>query len=272
VPVVHVQREQERLGGAANVALNVKTLGAQTTLLTVVGEDEPARILQRLLNEQSIDSVLGRDPQLRTIVKLRVVARSQQLLRLDFENQPGHELLAQLLADYQRVLGEHDVVLLSDYGKGGLAHVSQMIGLARAAGKAVLVDPKGREFARYAGATLVTPNRAELALGVGDWHDDADLQRRAERLRSELQLDGLLVTRSEQGMSLFDADGHLHEPAQAQQVFDVTGAGDTAIATMAVMLASGLSLRQAVPVANRAGGLVVSRFGTAALSYEELFG
>jgi rfaE bifunctional protein kinase chain/domain len=184
VPVVHVQREQERLGGAANVALNVKTLGAQTTLLTVVGEDEPARILQRLLNEQSIDTVLGRDPQLRTIVKLRVVARSQQLLRLDFENQPGHELLAQLLADYQRVLGEHDVVLLSDYGKGGLAHVSQMIGLARAAGKAVLVDPKGREFARYAGATLVTPNRAELALAVGDWHDDADLQRRAERLRS----------------------------------------------------------------------------------------
>jgi rfaE bifunctional protein kinase chain/domain len=170
------------------------------------------------------------------------------------------------------VLGEHDVVLLSDYGKGGLAHVSQMIGLARAAGKAVLVDPKGREFGRYAGATLVTPNRAELALAVGDWHDDADLQRRAERLRSELQLDGLLVTRSEQGMSLFDADGHLHEPAQAQQVFDVTGAGDTAIATMAVMLASGLSLRQAVPVANRAGGLVVSRFGTAALSYEELFG
>jgi rfaE bifunctional protein kinase chain/domain len=271
VPVVHVQREQERLGGAANVALNVVSLGAKATLLTVVGEDEPAHLLQRLLREQGITTILGRDPALRTIVKLRVVARSQQLLRIDFENRPDHELLAQMLNDFQTALGEHDVVLLSDYGKGGLTHVARMIELARAAGKPVLVDPKGHDFSRYAGATLVTPNRAELSLAVGPWDDEAELQRRAEALRTALNLHSLLLTRSEEGMSVFDADGHLHEPARSQQVFDVTGAGDTAIATMAVMLAAGSTVREAVPVANRAGGIVVSRFGTAAVTYDELF-
>jgi rfaE bifunctional protein kinase chain/domain len=271
VPVVHVQREQERLGGAANVALNVVSLGAKATLLTVVGEDEPAHLLQRLLREQGITTILGRDPALRTIVKLRVVARSQQLLRIDFENRPDHELLAQMLNDFQTALAEHDVVLLSDYGKGGLTHVARMIELARAAGKPVLVDPKGHDFSRYAGATLVTPNRAELSLAVGPWDDEAELQRRAEALRTALNLHSLLLTRSEEGMSVFDADGHLHEPARSQQVFDVTGAGDTAIATMAVMLAAGSTVREAVPVANRAGGIVVSRFGTAAVTYDELF-
>jgi rfaE bifunctional protein kinase chain/domain len=271
VPVVHVQREQERLGGAANVALNVVSLGAKATLLTVVGEDEPAHLLQRLLREHGITTILGRDPALRTIVKLRVVARSQQLLRIDFENRPDHELLAQMLNDFQTALGEHDVVLLSDYGKGGLTHVARMIELARAAGKPVLVDPKGHDFSRYAGATLVTPNRAELSLAVGPWDDEAELQRRAEALRTALNLHSLLLTRSEEGMSVFDADGHLHEPARSQQVFDVTGAGDTAIATMAVMLAAGSTVREAVPVANRAGGIVVSRFGTAAVTYDELF-
>jgi len=271
VPVVLVQREQERLGGAANVALNVNSLGARATLLTVVGEDEPARSLQHLLNEHGIAAIVGRDARLHTIVKLRVVARSQQLLRIDFENRPDHELLAQMLNDYGAALDAHDVVLLSDYGKGGLAHVSRMIEMARAAGKPVLVDPKGYDFSRYAGATVVTPNRAELMLAAGPWSDEAGLLQRAQALRSRLGLDSLLLTRSEEGMSVFDAQGHLHEPAQAQQVFDVTGAGDTAIATMAVMLAAGLSIREAMPLANRAGGIVVSRFGTAAVTYDELF-
>ena len=271
VPVVHVEREEERLGGAANVALNVRRLGAQATLLTVVGEDEPARSLCRLLAEQGVASVLGRDAALRTIVKLRVVGRSQQLLRIDFESQPDHELLAQMLSDYERVLPLHDAVLFSDYGKGGLTHIERMIALARAAAKPVLVDPKGRDFSRYAGATVLTPNRAELAQAVGSWRDEADLQARAQALRAGLGLDGLLVTRSEEGMSLFDAAGHLHEPAQARQIFDVTGAGDTVIATLAAMLAAKLTLREALPIANRAGGIVVGRFGTASVSYEELF-
>jgi len=276
VPVVRVTREEERLGGAANVALNVKTLGAQCTLMTVVGDDEPARKLCQLLEAQGVATVLGSDPQLYTIVKLRVIGRSQQLIRVDFENQPDHEVLQSMLTDFERVLPEHDAVLFSDYGKGGLTHIPRMIELARAAGKPVLVDPKGSDYSRYAGATTITPNRAELAQVVGTWRDEADLHRRAHQLREELGLDGLVVTRSEEGMSLFESmegqPSHFHVPAQAREVFDVTGAGDTVIATLAALLACGLGLREAVPLANRAGSIVVGKFGTASCSYEELFG
>ncbi len=271
VPVVRVNREEERLGGAANVALNVKTLGAQATLLTVVGDDEPARTLQRLLEREGVAALLGSDPQLYTIVKLRVIGRAQQLIRIDFENQPDHEVLAGMLSDYERVLPEHGAVLFSDYGKGGLTHIPRMIELARAAGKPVLIDPKGSDYSRYAGATVITPNRAELAQVIGSWSSEAQLHERAQALRREHRLDGLLLTRSEEGMSLFDEQGHTQVPAQAREVFDVTGAGDTVIATMAAMLACGHSLREAMPVANRAGGIVVGKFGTASVSYEELF-
>jgi rfaE bifunctional protein kinase chain/domain len=271
VPVVRVNREEERLGGAANVALNVKTLGAQATLLTVVGDDEPARTLKKLLEREGVAALLGSDPQLYTIVKLRVIGRAQQLLRIDFENQPDHEVLAGMLSDFERVLPEHGAVLFSDYGKGGLTHIPRMIELARAAGKPVLIDPKGSDYSRYAGATVITPNRAELAQVIGAWSSEAQLHERAQALRREHRLEGLLLTRSEEGMSLFDNLGHTQVPAQAREVFDVTGAGDTVIATMAAMLACGHSLREAMPVANRAGGIVVGKFGTASVSYEELF-
>ena len=271
VPVVRVNREEERLGGAANVALNVKTLGAQCTLLTVVGDDEPARSLRRLLEAQGIATVLGSDPKLYTIVKLRVIGRSQQLIRVDFENQPETEVLMHMLSDFERVLPDHDAVLFSDYGKGGLTHIPRMIALARAAGRPVLVDPKGSDYRRYAGATVITPNRAELAQVIGAWADEAQLRERAHNLRRELGLAGLLLTRSEEGMTLFDDAGQLDVPAQAREVFDVTGAGDTVIATMATLLAAGVSLREAVPVANRAGSIVVGKFGTASVTYEELF-
>ena len=271
VPVVRVNREEERLGGAANVALNVKTLGAQATLLTVVGDDEPARTLRRLLERDGVATVLGQDPNLYTIVKLRVIGRSQQLLRIDFENQPDHEVLAAMLADFERALPGHDAVLFSDYGKGGLTHLPRMIESARRAGKPVLVDPKGRDWSRYAGATVVTPNRAELAQVVGDWGDEAALEARAEAARAEYGLQGLLLTRADEGMSLFDAAGHVRVKAEAREVFDVTGAGDTVIATLAALLACGLTLREAMPIANRAGGIVVGKFGTASVGYEELF-
>jgi rfaE bifunctional protein kinase chain/domain len=275
VPVVRVTREEERLGGAANVALNVKSLGAQATLLTVVGDDEPARKLRRLLEQHGVAALLGSDPQLYTIVKLRVIGRAQQLLRVDFENQPDHEVLAGMLSDYERALPQHDVVLFSDYGKGGLTHIPRMIELARDAGKPVLIDPKGSDYSRYAGATVITPNRTELAQVIGTWNSEAQLHERAQALRAAHHLEGLLLTRSEDGMSLFDADprdaGHTHVPAQAREVFDVTGAGDTVIATLAAMLACGLGLREAMPIANRAGGIVVGKFGTASVNYEELF-
>lgn len=271
VPVVRVKREEDRLGGAANVALNAKALGASTTLLSVVGNDDAATRLSALLEQAGVSAVLGRDASMQTIVKQRVIGRSQQLLRIDFEREPTHELLGQMLDDYQRELADHDVVLFSDYGKGGLTHIPRMIELARAAGKPVLIDPKGADYSRYAGATVITPNRAEMAAVVGNWRDEATLHQRAHALRTELNLQALLLTRSEEGMSLFEDDGEFRVPAQAREVFDVTGAGDTVIATLAVLTAAGLSLRDAVPHANRAGGIVVGKFGTASVSHEELF-
>ncbi len=279
VPVVRIAREEERLGGAANVAINVKSLGTQTSLITVVGDDEPGRKLKALIEAAGIGTLLGVDPALYTIVKLRVIGRSQQLIRIDFENQPHHEALAERLSAYERVLPEYDAVLFSDYGKGGLTHIPRMIELARQAGKPVLVDPKGSDYSRYAGATVITPNRAELAQVIGHWDSEAQLHERAHALRTQLRLDGLLLTRSEEGMSLFDGGdsvdgqpGHIQVPAQAREVFDVTGAGDTVIATMAAMLACGLSLREAMPIANRAGGIVVGKFGTATVTHGELAG
>ena len=270
VPVVRVTRKEIRLGGAANVAMNVKTLGAQCTLLTVVGADASGTELRGLLDAQGVVAVLGTDPQLHTVVKLRIIGRAQQLLRVDFENKPDHEVLQVMLADFGRLLDAHDLVLLSDYGKGGLTHVTRMIDQARAAGKPVLVDPKGSDFSRYAGATAITPNRNELAHVVGEWSGEADLHRRAQGLRRELALQSLALTRAEEGISLFDDDGHVLLPAQAREVFDVTGAGDTVIGTLAALMASGMDLRSAAAHANRAAGLVVSRFGTATVSLDEL--
>jgi rfaE bifunctional protein kinase chain/domain len=271
VPVVRINREEERNGGAANVAYNLVTLGAQASLLTVVGDDEASHKLEALVANTGIQTYFGRDPQLKTTVKLRVIGRQQQLLRLDFENTPKSEILASQTATFTDLLPSHHAVLFSDYGKGGLAHVSDMIARARVAGKPILIDPKGTDYSRYHGADVITPNRAELQQVIGVWRDEADLQTKVENLRQSLGLHAILLTRSEEGMTLFDAAGQLHVSAQAREVFDVTGAGDTVIATMAALVAAGFSLREALPLANRAGGLVVGKFGTATVSYEELF-
>jgi len=270
VPVVRVTREEERLGGCANVAFNVVSLGAQASLLSVLGDDDNGERLSRLVEKSGIQAHWGRDAQLKTTVKLRIIGRQQQLLRADFENEPQSEVLASQTALFHTLLPSHQAVLFSDYGKGGLTHVAQMIAAARAAQLPVLIDPKGSDYSRYSGATVITPNRAELQQVIGRWRDEASLAEKAQNLRQELQLDALLLTRSEEGMSLFDADGALHVPAQAREVFDVTGAGDTVIATLASLLASGMSLRDALPWANKAGGVVVGKFGTAGVSYQEL--
>jgi rfaE bifunctional protein kinase chain/domain len=270
VPVVHVGRTEERPGGAANVARNVAALGAQVSLLSVAGQDEAGDSLARLLAGENVNVVLHRDADLDTTIKLRVVGRQQQLLRIDFETTPGHEVLLNKLNDFERMLGESDVVILSDYGKGGLKHIGQMIAMARGAGKAVLVDPKGEDYRRYQGATLLTPNRSEFRQVAGSWQDDAELARKAEALRGELDLDALLVTRSEEGMSLYRAGEALHEPARAREVFDVSGAGDTVIATLGTMLAIGADYAQAVHVANIAAGIVVGKLGTAVVQRDEL--
>ena len=270
VPVVHVQRTEERPGGAANVARNIASLGGKATLLSVVGDDEAGRSLAALLEKEHVTTLFHKDAQLPTTVKLRVIGRQQQLLRIDFETPPSREVLEDKLDDFESLVDSVDIIILSDYGKGGLTHVSKMIAAAKAHGKRILIDPKGDDFARYAGATLLTPNRGEFREVVGRWKDEADLARRAEVLRNELKLDALLVTRSEEGMSLFSISGAMHEPTQAQEVYDVSGAGDTVIATLGVMMAAGVDMPDAVRIANRAAGVVVGKLGTATVSREEL--
>jgi bifunctional ADP-heptose synthase (sugar kinase/adenylyltransferase) len=238
VPVVLVKRTEERPGGAANVARNIVALGAGAQLLSVIGDDE--------------------------------AGNAQQLLRVDFERAPGREVLANKLDDYAALVKKASVVVLSDYGKGGLAHVGLMIGMARAAGKPVLVDPKGSDWTRYRGATVLTPNRAEFREVAGRWESEADLAKRAQKVRKELDLEALIVTRSEEGMSLFTAKEAWHEPTRAQEVFDVSGAGDTVIAALAAMAGAGADLHAAMRVANHAAGIVVGKLGTAVVHREEL--
>jgi rfaE bifunctional protein kinase chain/domain len=271
VPVLKVTRVDERPGGAANVARNIAALGGKATLLSVVGDDEAGACLEKLLTQHgNLTALLHRDSSISTIIKLRAVARHQQLLRIDFETPPSHEVLHAALADFRTQLPLADVVILSDYGKGGLTHIAEMIRLARDAGIPVLVDPKGDDYARYAGATLLTPNQSEFVQVAGSWRDEAELNFKAQTLRNDLQLEALLVTRSEDGMSLFRADDVAHEPTLTREVFDVSGAGDTVIATLAVMLASGANLLDAMRIANRAAGIVVGKLGTAVVSREEI--
>ena len=270
VPVVHIQREEVRLGGAANVALNISTLGAGVTLLSIVGADDARATLRKLLAAHHINADLIEDAGMDTIVKLRIICRSQQMLRIDFEKQPDHEVLTGMLDRFRSLLSQHDIVLFSDYGKGGLVQITKMISLAQAAGKPVLIDPKGTDWSRDSGATVITPNRAELAQVLGSWQDEVSLGNKVEALLAQLQLKALLLTRSEDGMSLFEAGRVSSVAAQAREVADVTGAGDTVIATLALMVACGLDLQHAMACANKAGGLVVAKFGTASLTYEEL--
>jgi rfaE bifunctional protein kinase chain/domain len=271
VPVVKVGKTEERLGGAANVARNIAAVGAQPLLLSVVGRDEAADSLYRLLEIEGIRAQLQRDPDLATTIKLRVIGRQQQLLRIDFETEPGHEVLAAKLAEFESRLPESDAVILSDYGKGGLKHIERMIELARHNRKPVLVDPKGDEYARYRGATVITPNRAELREVAGRWKSEDDLTARAHKLLADLDITALLLTRSEEGMTLYRKGERLHVPTVAREVYDVSGAGDTVIATLAVMMAAGQPLPEAVKWANKAAGIVVGKLGTAVVHPEELF-
>ncbi len=270
VPVVRVERKEERLGGAANVARNTASLGAQTALLGVTGDDEPARVMDAMLGEMGIRSHLNRDASISTIVKLRVIGRQQQLVRIDFEEAPTDTVLRDKLTQFNSLVADYDVIIFSDYAKGGLVNVAEMIATARQLGKRILVDPKGDDFARYAGASILTPNKSEMVRIVGQWKNEEDLTARAQKLRAELDLEALLLTRSEEGMSLYRDGEVTHFPTMAREVYDVSGAGDTVIGTLAVMLGAGASLVDAVTMANRAGGIVVGKLGTATVTCEEL--
>ena len=273
VPVVRIRQFEERLGGAANVARNVASLGAHATLVAIVGNDEPGELIARMAGELGVELRLARDADLPTTIKLRVIGRQQQLLRIDFEESPGPDALAAKLDAVREAIDACDVMVLSDYGKGGLAQVDRMLAIAREAGKPVVVDPKGEDFDRYRGASILTPNRAELRAVVGSWQGEEDLAAKAHALRERLEFDALLVTRSEEGMSLFSRDGSSrHVAARAREVYDVSGAGDTVVATLATALAVGCPLAVAMGLANTAGGIVVGKLGTADVTPEELFG
>jgi rfaE bifunctional protein kinase chain/domain len=269
--VVRIEKREARLGGAANVARNAAALGAHCGLLGVVGNDEAGDEVEQILRESSIDTYLKRDEAISTIVKLRVIGRQQQMVRIDFEEAPSETTLRDKLTQFKAILADYDVIIFSDYNKGSLVNVAEMIRMAREAGKTVMVDPKGDDFSPYAGATMLTPNKSELKRIVGTWKSEEQLTEKAQSLREELGLAALLLTRSEEGMSLYTADEVLHVHADAREVFDVSGAGDTVIATMAAMLGAGVPLAEALATANRAGGIVVGKLGTATVTRDELF-
>ncbi|MBC0855212.1 D-beta-D-heptose 7-phosphate kinase/D-beta-D-heptose 1-phosphate adenosyltransferase [Pantoea sp. PNA 14-12] len=271
VPVVKVETVEERPGGAANVAMNIAALGAGSRLIGLTGEDDAAQVLSKTLKDVRVDCDFVTLKSHPTITKLRVLSRNQQLIRLDFEEgfeqvdaAPMHEKMRQSLAS-------SGAVVLSDYGKGALDSVQQMITLAREASVPVLIDPKGTDFARYRGATLLTPNLSEFEAVVGKCRTEQEIVERGMKLIADCDLSALLVTRSENGMSLLQpGKAPLHLPTQAQEVFDVTGAGDTVIGVLAAALAAGDSLEEACFLANAAAGVVVGKLGTSTVSIVEL--
>ena len=271
VPVVQIEEQEARVGGAGNVALNAAALGANTQLLGLIGEDPSADQIEKLLGEQRVSCQLQRVAGSKTITKLRILSRQQQLIRLDFEDQfPGWNDDA-LIASFSACINSVDAVVLSDYAKGILRRTPALIQIARNAGKPIIIDPKGTDFDRYRDATLITPNLAEFEAVVGYCSSEAEIVKRGIALRERLNLGALVITRSEKGMTLL-ANGHapLHLPTQAREVFDVTGAGDTVLATLGVAIAIGVPLPDAVSLANASAGVVVSKLGTATVSAHEL--
>lgn len=270
VPVVRVVKKEDRLGGAGNVARNVVSLGGQATLVGIVGVDEGGERIQKLAEDMGINTVLSLDQQINTTLKMRILGRKQQMLRVDFEHQPTEHSLRDLYASLEELIPKHDVLVLSDYAKGVLKYVDSIIGAARQRGLTVLVDPKGSDYLPYTHASLLTPNQLEMSQAVGPWSNEEELRQKAQTLRERLSLEALLVTRSEKGMTLFTDDGVHHVNAQAQEVFDVSGAGDTVLATMAVTRAAGMPWSEAIKWANKAGGIAVGKVGTSIVSVEEL--
>lgn len=271
VPVVEITETEERMGGAGNVARNISALGGLSGLAGIVGDDAAGAALRRIAEDAEISHGLITDDDMTTCVKQRIVARHQQLLRADFEQAPGTDAIAALRKSVDAMIDDYDVVVLSDYGKGALAASQELISLCLGRSKPVLVDPKGADFSRYRGASLITPNLKEFELVAGRINSDEDFNQRAQQLVNSFDLGGLLVTLSERGMKLFRAGiPTLHSPARSREVFDVSGAGDTVIGVMAMCIGAGLEMTDALHYANIAAGVVVSKLGTATASREEM--
>ena len=270
VPVVRIEGGEERPGGAANVARNVVALGAKATLLSIVGQDDTARRLRAVLDQNGIDHILQDDESIRTTLKLRIIGHQQQMLRVDFEQKPCRETLDAKFVEFSRLVRESNVVVFSDYNKGALERIRDCMALAKAHEVMTLVDPKGREYKRYTGADVITPNRSELTEAAGPWDTEEEMDDKAEHLRNELGAAALLLTLSGDGMKVYREASILHRSAQAKEVYDVSGAGDTVVAAIAVMRGIGATWEEAVDFANTAAGIVVGRLGTSAATLDEV--
>lgn len=271
VPIVTVDHGDKRGGGAANVALNVIGLGAKCTLLSITGDDSHAVELENMLSGRGINVIFIKDKQYNTTVKQRVISRNQQLIRLDFEGKPGVELLSRCLQAFDGLVDNTQSVIFSDYGKGCLDNITDMIGRAKALGIPLSVDPKGKSYTRYRHATLITPNLKEFELVVGELDHDEQMNEKARDLVMRTAIDHLLITLSEKGMKLFSNDGSMvYSPARAREVYDVSGAGDTVIASLGTLMASELDMKRILEIANAAAGIVVAKLGTAVANVEEI--
>ena len=271
VPVVRVGEAEERAGGSGNVALNIAALGAHARVIGLTGKDEASEALKKLLGKQGVECDFEQVPDCSTITKLRVLSRHQQLIRLDFEDGFTSYSDDGLLQRFQNQLKSAGAVILSDYGKGTLRDIQAFIQAARQQNVPVLIDPKGNDFARYRGATLITPNMSEFEAVVGACNSDEEIEIKGTALMQQLELDALLVTRSEHGMTLLQQDNEpLHMPTHAREVYDVTGAGDTVISVLTAALAAGNSLADATALSNLAAGIVVSKLGTATVTVAEI--
>ena len=271
VPVVKVSSDDDRLGGAANVGLNLAALGCQVSLLGITGQDETAQRLTQLAMDAGLECFFDQNSDVTTITKLRIISRHQQLIRMDFEDSYAELNKSALLEAFETNLESSSAVVLSDYGKGSLSECQKMIQAAKAKNIPILVDPKGSDFERYRDATLVTPNLSEFELVAGSSKSDQELLNKGETLRSKFGWHALLITLGERGMALIEeGQSPLVVPTQAKEVFDVTGAGDTVIATLAACIGTGTDLALATRISNLAAGIVVGKLGTASASPEEL--
>lgn len=270
VPITQIISEDYRAGGAANVAQNIVSLGGKSILLSVIGKDEAGNKLNKIINDSHIENYLLQDDSIGTTTKLRIISRNQQLIRVDFESNPNNTALEKLNKQFEQLINESDIIILSDYNKGCLSNVNNMIIQAKATGKKILIDPKGNNYNKYKKANLITPNKNELANIIGAWKNEYELEEKTQNLRKKLMLDAILLTRSDEGLSLYSEKEVIHQKTKAKEVFDVSGAGDTIIAGFALSIASGFNYNISMKIANTAAGIVVGKLGTAICSAEEL--
>ena len=270
VPIAKINHTDDRLGGAANVAKNITTLNGNASILSIIAPDEAGNTLMELLDQANINNYLQLDNTISTTIKLRVLAKNQQLIRIDFENTPSSTILNNILIEYNKIINNYDLIILSDYGKYCLQDVSELIKIANQYNKIITIDPKGTNYDKYSNATLITPNKKELFDAVGGFNSEEEMISKAMLLKNTLNLKYLLLTRSEEGMTLFTQDQIINYNTVAQEVYDVSGAGDTVIATLSLLMAHNVDINDAVMIANIAAGIVVTKIGTATTSLQEI--